>query len=242
MTGATGLDDHAAGGPEEPGLLPPSAEPVFPPELTEGGDLWYEPPVMPKPGESGYSVIQMDYEAPSPDFDWPNEARTAKPDPWLGMFEELREAPQWHSHQPEPDDFPEVAIGMTHTVSERVLEVFLRFDPDSVKYIAVDMRFAGGTPARHKYYWMHVTKHIAAVDFANSKIRYVWPKNYSPSPVQYGPTRLMPTVRGTPYFCTKTIGSRAIFLSEEMVRAFAAIEPPLVHFKTQDLSAWPFSI
>lgn len=234
--------DETAPAAEQPRLLPPSAEPVFPPELTEGGEVWYEPPVMPKPGESGYSVIKMDFEAPGPDFDWVNEPWTAKPDPWLGRFEELREAPQWHSALPEPEDLAEVMIGLTHTVSERVLEVFQRFDPESVKYHEIDMRFQGGVPARRRYYWMHVTRQISAVDFANSKVRYIWPKGYSPSPVQYGPTRLMPDAVGIPYFCTKTIGSRAIFISEDMVRAFAAIDPPLMYFKTQDLSAWPFSI
>lgn len=235
-------DREPESGAADPRLLQPSAEPVFPPELTEGGDVWYEPPVMPKPGESGYSVIKMDWEAPSPDFAWPNQPWTAKPDPWLGRFEELREAPEWHSDLPEPEDLAEVMIGMTHTVSERVLEVFLRFDPESVRYHQVDMRFAGGVPSRRKYYWMHVTKHLAAVDFANSKVRYVWSKGYSAGPVQYGPARLMPDVVGIPYFCTKTIGSRAIFVSQEMVLAFSAIEPPLIYFKTQDLSAWPFSI
>ncbi|WP_324750430.1 DUF1629 domain-containing protein [Sphingomonas sp. LY54] len=219
-----------------PNLLPRSNVPLIPAELSVGGDLWYEPPLLPQPGEAGYSVITMDWTAPGVDFAWPNRARTGKPDPWLGAFETLVEAPQWHADAPEPHDFAEIMIGLTHTVSERVLDVFLKFDESAVKYREIDIRFKGGTPSRRRYFWMHVTRALPAIDFANSRIRYLWPKRSRPYPGQHGPVRLMPDIEGIPYLCATTLGSRAVFISDEMLRTFRGIEPRLAHFEAQDIS------
>ena len=131
--------------------LPPSADPIVPPDLTEGGDAWYEPPVRPVAGHGRYSVLAMDWTAPSIDFDWPNMASTSDPSPSQGKFETLPEAPLWRTNEPEPDDFAEVIRGATYTVSRRVRDVFLRHDPGSLKYQEVKIRFKEDAPSRRDH-------------------------------------------------------------------------------------------
>ncbi|HEY0029051.1 MAG TPA: DUF1629 domain-containing protein [Allosphingosinicella sp.] len=216
-------------------LLEPSREPLFPPTLQEGGRYRYEPPLFPVAGVSGYSLIAMDGAAPSIGFDWVNEAVTSTPDPWLGRFEDLAEPPAWHTGMREPADLAEVMIGLVHTVSRRVLDVFLEFYAESVKYIKIDMRFSG-EKSRQDYYWMFVTRSVAGIDYANSQVEYTWPKRSRPYTSRFGAVRLMEDICGCPFFTDKVVGSRTIFVSEAMVAAFTGLAPPLSHFAIRDVA------
>lgn len=222
-------------------LLPPSADPIPPAGMRDGDKVWYEPPVLPEPGSSGYWVIKSAMDVPNLRTKWPNQSHFMSPNPGLGRFEDYSEPVIWRTSNVLPRNLSEIWIGATHTVSERVLDIFREFDPDGVKSYPVDWEFKNGTKPKYEYYWIHINRKIKAIDFANSKIMYFKREGYDVSPIRFGPIRLMPEASLIPYFCAyPQPGPHEIFISSEVRNRL--IEEKIMDFNSQDLSAWPLFI
>jgi hypothetical protein len=203
--------------PLRPGMLPPSPDPLPMPDLKDGESCWYEPPVRPQEGESGYWRLEDPHTSASTGTEWVNDREFGKLQPWYDEFYESPTLPHFLSKRPPPKKLGEYYRGLSHMVSERVVDIFRAFDPEGIKTIEINMEFKDGARPPYKFFWMHIVRKVAAIDYANSRVLYNKSPSYPADSIRFCCVRLMPEAYEWPYFCSyPSPGFRTIFVSDEM--------------------------
>lgn len=232
---------------DKPGLLPPSGEPLPPPNMKPGcadqvNDVTYVPPVLPEEGESGYWLM-MPGDAPwDRTMKWVNKVEQGRPSPYMGRFHEIPGPIKFVSTRRMPRKMPDFKRGTyAHIVSQRIVDVFHAFDPDGYKLHPVEYTYRDGETPDQPFWLFYVTRIIPAIDYANSKIAYRKSEGYEPHVLRQGPVRLMPEAYDFPYFCTHWINV-PIFVSDEMKQRLDSLRPKLnyVRFDYPDDPIVPF--
>lgn len=213
------------GGPG-PSLLPPSAEPMPPGGMKDGDDIWYEPPVLPRPGGSRFWIIRHD--------DYRDDGATGvnleefESDLDLDNLGSSAIIPRFVSKRKPPKHFTEFFSGRgIYTVSERLLNVMREFDEEAITWIRQERIYAGGEEGPQIFYFINVKRQLPVVDFANSGVRYE--KKHKDYPVQhfnFRAARLLPNIPARCHIIkegTRWLGP--VFISTELKTALEALKP-----------------
>lgn len=240
-------------------LAPPSAVPVPPPGLTKlGQTARYVPPSMPRPGNNRFWTIEA-WDEPDPDLNWVNynklvderkdEDRKLRQGDF-SMFE--KEGPLFTSRRPPLKNMPEFMhwFGLP-TVSERIFNIFFDLDPNAIRAQPLDFVFKNGEQL--KYYFMHITRIMPVIDYANSWIEYKRSQvragrdegEYD-RPSNYISVRLMPDIpeeyhcfrHENPHPIFRGSSTADIYISTAIKDRIEALRPKVKYIKIQDPGYW----
>lgn len=200
-------------------LLPPSADPIVPEGVRPHYPVWYEPPVLPQPGESRFFVIKAGFrrmishkwdsrELPSDIF-----PRGEQVDGVPFTMKSPKKMPS------RPNDWVE---GGNRHISKRALDILLKFDPEAIGWRPVISEFDDG---KMETYFIEVRRRIKAIDFANSRVQFYQSEGYDPYPGFVSRAKLLSDIPTNVHIFSDVRKWNAMFVSSQIRDAFLNIKP-----------------
>lgn len=214
---------HFYGGPKEQ-LLPPSYEPIWPENPDHLQDLWVDPPILPRPGETHWWIARAHgYNRVNEDF--VNQEEFYEGLNWESLAESAV-APKFRSNRRPPKRVMDLSTGgMLPSISERFLNVFREFDDSALTYIEQDVRHKDDEYSSGKQYFLKIKREIQAIDFANSCVHYLTPREYNPSYSSICAARITKNIISNVHVFTDSPSQDRIFISEPLKNALEKLKP-----------------
>jgi hypothetical protein len=157
-------------------LLPPSSEPLFPPDLKPGEERLYVPPVLPQIGEGKYFRIYNRTSVGGGDkkLNWINRFSTeGTPPPGYGNGFDMLPGDPIFEDEAEHPRLPDVWSYLSFMIaSQRLIDVIRTLDPDAIDVRPIDWRYTGGGRPEQPFYFLDTIRKLPAIDYANSQVRY----------------------------------------------------------------------
>jgi hypothetical protein len=200
-------------------LLPPSPDPFVPEGVRPHYPVWYEPPVLPQPGDSRFFVIKQGYKRLT-SFQWDSTELPEEIFPLDGDMDGVPFTMKSPKKMPtRPNDW---VNGGYRLISRRALNILLKFDPEAIRWRPVISEFDDG---KMETYFIEIRRRIKAIDFANSRILFKRSEGYDAYPASAGPARLLPDIPRHIHIFSDVRKRTAMFVSSDIRDAFMDLKP-----------------